>query len=207
MRSVAAAILLAAAAAFVTVAVVTEQGSVEAFDVDLANWAADAPAVLVWVARPFSWIGGWIGLTLLVAFAVGWLARERATLDLFFLLAAALGSQVVVALLKAFFDRARPDLGSAVPLPDSAAFPSGHATAGVAAFGALTILVSERLTSRRARISLWIAAVILALGIGLSRVALNVHFLTDVVAGWCLGLAWLSACLLAREFLGREHDR
>lgn len=184
---------------FVAIALVTEQGAVETLDVDVANWAATAPDAVTWAARPFSWIGGWIGLTFVVVVATGLLARERAMLDLGFLLVAAVGSQIAVALLKAFFDRARPDVGSAVPLPDSAAFPSGHATAGVAAFGTLAILVSERLPSRRAHVVLWVAAVALALGIGISRVALNVHFVTDVGAGWSLGLGWLAGCLLVRE--------
>jgi undecaprenyl-diphosphatase len=161
-------------------------------DAELPGWAAA-------LARPFSWLGGWIGITALTVVAVVLLARERNWLDVGFLLAAAAGSQVVVAILKERIGRARPDLGPAVPLPDSAAFPSGHATSGVAALGALTVLAAERLPSRRARVLLWSAVILVGLGVGLSRVALNVHFVTDVLAGWCLGLAWLAGCLLVRE--------
>ena len=104
-----------------------------------------------------------------------------------------------VALLKGWFDRPRPDAGSVVDLPSSAAFPSGHATAGVASLGAAAVLVAERLPSQRARIWLWSAVAVGGVAVGLSRIALNVHYVTDVVAGWCLGLAWLSVCLLARD--------
>ena len=50
-----------------------------------------------------------------------------------------------IALLKDSFDRPRPSAGSPVELPSSAAFPSGHATHGVASLGAAAVLVAERL--------------------------------------------------------------
>ena len=177
-----------------------DEDPLAAVDEEVAEWVVEElPMWVEWVARPFSWLGGWIGLTALGGAAVVLLAYERAWLDLGFFLLAFLGSQLVVALLKAWFDRPRPDVGSAVPLPESAAFPSGHATAGVASLGALAVLAAERIPSRRARSWLWAVAVVLGLAVGLSRIALNVHYVTDVLAGWCLGLAWLAACLLVRD--------
>jgi undecaprenyl-diphosphatase len=107
--------------------------------------------------------------------------------------------------LKEVVGRPRPDVGSAVPLPESLAFPSGHAAAGVASLGALAVLASERLESHRARVWLWASVGAVGIAVGLSRVALNVHYLTDVLAGWCLGLAWLAGCLLARDALRGRH--
>jgi undecaprenyl-diphosphatase len=168
----------------------------------VAEWVASSlPGWVETLARPFSWLGGWIGITALTVAAVLLLAHERNWLDVGFVLAAVVGSQIVVAFLKAWFERPRPDAGSAVPLPESAAFPSGHATSGVAALGAFTVLAAERLENRRARRALWCAAVVIGLCVGLSRIALNVHYVTDVLAGWCLGLAWLAGCLLVRESL------
>ncbi len=161
--------------------------------------AGSTPAWAEWVARPFSWIGGWLGLTALCLVVIAVLARERAWVDLAFFAAAVVGSQAVVAILKAWFDRPRPDAGSALSLPSSAAFPSGHAAAGAAAFGAAAVLAAERIPDRRRRVWLWSGTVALGLAIGLSRVVLNVHYVTDVLAGWCFGLAWLAACLLGRD--------
>jgi undecaprenyl-diphosphatase len=194
--------LLAAAGlvGFAFLAVFYDQDPLASLDEEVARRVAESmPAGIEALARTFSWIGGWVGITALSVAVLVVLARERAWLDLAFFASAVLGSQLAVAVLKAWFDRPRPDVGSAVPLPASAAFPSGHATAGAAAFGAAAVLAAERLPDRRRRVWLWAATVALGLAIGLSRVILNVHYVTDVLAGWCLGLAWLAACLLVRD--------
>jgi undecaprenyl-diphosphatase len=183
-------------------AVAYENEPLATVDAEVAEWVASSlPGWIEWLARAFSWLGGWIGITVLTVAAVVLLAYERNWLDVGFVLLAVVGSQIVVAVLKAWFDRPRPDVGSTVPLPESAAFPSGHATSGVAALGAFTVLAAERLENRQARRSLWCLAVVVGLCVGLSRIALNVHHVTDVLAGWCLGLAWLAGCLLLRERL------
>jgi undecaprenyl-diphosphatase len=193
-------VLLCGFAAFMLLAFAYAHDPLAAVDHEVSEWVASSmPTWAEWAARPFSWLGGRVGLAVLGIVATTLLVRERAWLDLAFFVAAFAGSQLVVYVLKVWFDRPRPDAGSAIALPDSAAFPSGHATAGAASLGALAVLVAERLPSRRARV--WLCWVVVGLGIavGLSRIALNVHYVTDVLAGWCLGLAWLAACLLARD--------
>jgi undecaprenyl-diphosphatase len=198
-------LLVGASAGFVALAALYDNEPLASVDLDVARWvASDLPGWVEWLARPLSWLGGWIGLTALGVAAAVLLVRERAWLDLAFFAVAFLGSQLFVSLLKGWFDRPRPDAGSAVPLPDSSAFPSGHATAGVASLGALAVLAAERLPSRRARAWLWGVVFVLGVAIGLSRIALNVHYVTDVLAGWCLGLAWLAACLLVRDAVRRR---
>jgi undecaprenyl-diphosphatase len=195
-------VLVAALAGLALLALSYEHEPMASLDAEVSDWvAASLPTSAEWLARPPSWLGGWIGITALgIALGV-LLVRRRAWLDLGFLLATFAGSQLVVALLKDWFDRPRPLAGSAVELPSSAAFPSGHAAAGTATLGAAAILVTERTASRRARICVWSAAVVGGVVVGLSRIALNVHYVSDVLAGWCLGLAWLAACLLVRERL------
>ena len=67
----------------------------------------------------------------------------------------------------------------------------------------MAVLVAERLPTRRARRVLWAVTVLAGVGVGLSRIALGVHYVTDVLAGWCLGLAWLAGGLLVRDALRR----
>jgi undecaprenyl-diphosphatase len=192
--------MFAASAAFVALALGYEHEPLVSLDAEVSEWvASDLPGWVEAVARPFSWLGGWIGLTVLGVVAGVLLLRERAWLDLAFFLTAFVGCQLAVLLVKEWFDRARPSAGSGVPLPESAAFPSGHAAAGAASLGALAVLLAERLPNRRDRVLLWVTVVVVGLAVGLSRIALNVHYVTDVLAGWCFGLAWLAACLLLRD--------
>jgi len=200
-KSARVVLLFAGVAGFGLLAVLYERDPLAAVDRETAEWvAASMPSWAESLARPPSWLGGWIGITAIGVVLGIALLRERAWVDLWFLLATFAGSQIVVVLLTAWFDRPRPDLGSVVALPLSASFPSGHATAGVASLGAAAVLVAERLPSHRARVCLWSVVAIGGVAVGLSRIVLNVHYVTDVLAGWCLGLAWLAACLLVRSW-------
>lgn len=195
-------VAILALAGFVALALAYDNEPLASLDVEVSEWVATSlPGWVEVLARPFSWLGGWVGITVLTTGVVVLLAHERKWIDVGFVLVAVVGSSLTVAFLKAWFDRPRPDAGSPIPLPESAAFPSGHATSGAVALGAFAVLAAERMPSRRARACLWAGAVVVGLGVGLSRIALNVHFVTDVLAGWCLGVAWLAACLLVRDRL------
>ena len=101
---------------------------------------------------------------------------------------------LVVRGLKELFHRARPTEG--VIAATGYSFPSGHAFASTVFYGMLVYLV-WRLTERTwARALAAVVGPLVILAVGLSRVYLNVHFLTDVVAGWLAGAAWLAAVLL-----------
>jgi undecaprenyl-diphosphatase len=197
--------LVGGLAGFALLVVAYDHDPVARLDRWVAERLADGvPGVVESAALVASWLGGTTGLVILGTLLTAVLVREGSWLDLAFLIVAFVGSQLAVAQLKEVFERPRPPYGSAVPLPESFAFPSGHAGGGVAAFGAAAVLVSERLTSPRARTAVWVAAGVLAVASGLSRIALNVHYVSDVLAGWCFGLAWLAACVLVRDLVRRR---
>ena len=193
------ALLVAGLAGFVLLALTYANEPFVSVDADVSKWvASDLPHALELAARPFSWLGGWIGLTALGVVLAIVLLRERAWGDLAFLVAATLGANIAVLILKTWFDRDRPDVAPSVPLPGSASFPSGHAASGVAGLGAIAVLAAERLPGRREPTWLWAAVIVAGVAVGMSRIALGVHYVTDVLAGWCFGLAWLAGCLLVR---------
>lgn len=100
-----------------------------------------------------------------------------------------LGAGLLGTIVKALVDRARPTLPVELSRASGASFPSGHALSSTAGLGALVfVLYVLRVAHRRT-----VAGAAVAVGalIGFSRLALGVHYLSDVVAGWLLGVAWV----------------
>lgn len=140
-------------------------------------------------------------ITLVVLVSLGLVLARRYWSAFRVVFASGLGGLVVVG-LKHFFERARP-LDQVLPA-SGYSFPSGHAFASTVFYGMMVYLV-WRLTGRRwARALASVLGVGAFLAIGLSRVYLNVHYLTDVLAGWAAALAWLIASLLLIDTVERR---
>ena len=151
----------------------------------------------------FGWItalGGWqIVLPMLLGTGTALLLLRRHDL-LAGLALTAVGSQLTVALLKSFFDRPRSPLGYFIET--SGSFPSGHAAASVAVWG--MIFYTAWRTRYLSATSAAMIAISLAFLIGLSRVYLIEHYLSDVLNGWLVGGLWLTLgvafCEWRRDF-------
>jgi undecaprenyl-diphosphatase len=192
-------VVVAGVGAFALLAWATSvDGVISEVDRNVAAWvAAHMPTWAEWLARPFSWLGGWICVTLLAVGASAVLLRRRRWADALLVVVTLAGIQLLTLGLKQAFERSRPDDGSAVPLPPSYSFPSGHAGTAAAFFGGLTLLLAAAVPAGRRRLLVLTVGSAIALAIGASRVVLNVHYVSDVLAGFALGLAWLALCLLA----------
>jgi membrane-associated phospholipid phosphatase len=106
------------------------------------------------------------------------------------------GAWVLQVSVKQLVERARPPAGLAVVHAGGFAFPSGHATDAVATYGTLAFLVAHASQRRLPRAAAWAAAAGLVVAVGLSRVYLGVHWLTDVLAGVGLGAVWAGSLIL-----------
>ena len=93
------------------------------------------------------------------------------------------------ALLKDYFGRIRPPFEGGGARYESLSFPSGHSS-GIATLVAVALVLAWPLLSARARRWSLAAGIALVLVVGLTRMWLGVHYLSDVVGGWSLGLAW-----------------
>lgn len=176
---------------------VVDGGRLVELDLDVATWVArEMPAWAEWVARPFTWLGGYVGMKAVLGVTAIVLARRGASSLVVLAVVVAVGTHLLVLAAKDGYGRQRPQVGSAIELPSSMSFPSGHAANGLAVFGLLGLLVASGAGSAARRRAAVAAGLVLGALVGVSRVILDVHYVSDVLAGACLGLAWLSACLL-----------
>lgn len=112
-----------------------------------------------------------------------------------------MGGLILYEGLKVLISRDRPeiDLRDANIVVMTKSFPSGHAVMATVTYGILCYFLLGRARSRFVRGLVATLGVLLILLIGLSRIYLRVHYLTDVVAGFCLGTALLMAFLYGLE--------
>jgi membrane-associated phospholipid phosphatase len=95
----------------------------------------------------------------------------------------------LTALLKEWFGRVRPPFEDGGARYESLSFPSGHSS-GIATLVAVALVLAWPLLSASARRWSLTAGIVLVLLVGLTRMWLGVHYLSDVVGGWSLGVAW-----------------
>ncbi|MDB5868224.1 MAG: phosphoesterase, PA-phosphatase related protein [Polaromonas sp.] len=119
------------------------------------------------------------------------------------------GNAVLNPLLKSIFARTRPVHDNLRAFADGWSFPSGHASSSVVAYGMLAYLLVRLLPARHAawRLPIVALAAALAFTIGCSRVFLQVHFASDVLAGFASGTAWLAVCIGAVELARYRRGR
>ena len=163
------------------------------------RWAREA-------ARDVTALGSAVVLLLVVAGVGGSLALMSRRREAAFLLVVAFGGWGLSLGLKAAIGRERPELFPAVTETYNSSFPSGHSMVSAAVYltvGAALARLAER---RWLRVHLMGLAVALTVIVGLSRVYLGVHYPTDVVAGWSLGVAWATLCWLVYRFLGLRDE-
>ena len=138
--------------------------------------------------------------------AVGaWYWRRHGTRRPLTLLALAYcGSFLVSQSIKALAARARPPDGLAVEHFGGYAFPSGHATEAAAVYGMLAFVLASRTPRLRRKASAWACAVVIVAVVGITRLYLGAHWLTDVLGGWLFGSLWFLAVVAASHAVSRR---
>ncbi|MEU1686423.1 phosphatase PAP2 family protein [Micromonospora sp. NPDC005707] len=161
---------------------------------------------LVTVLQAVTDLGGRPVLVWLVTIAVvGLLIRRQSRLAVY-LIITGVGGLILDPSLKALVGRLRPVVDVPVAHAPGNSFPSGHALGSFVAYGALLLVFLPAVAPRWRKPAIAVAGLLVVL-IGLTRIALGVHFVSDVLGGWLLGAAWLGVTAYAFRLWRRERGR
>lgn len=156
--------------------------------------------------RAVTAIGTHVGLGLLVLVAAVVLVRSGRRRLLAFLVATSVGGWLLNNGVKLAVGRQRPTFADPLASASGLSFPSGHAMSSTVVFGALLLVFLPAVRpARRTAVAGMTAGLVLL--IGFTRLALGVHYVTDVLAGYVLGAAWLTACVAAFRVWRVERGR
>lgn len=167
-------------------------------DVDLALatalHASASPATIA-VLRRFTDLGDFGGLTALTAVgSIALLVARRRVLALGWILGM-IGCALLNQGLKSWFVRARPSFADPFVIASGWSFPSGHSMGTFVLAGLATFVTFHFVRSAPRRVAIALVATVWTVVMGYSRMVLGAHYLTDVLAGFVAGAAWLSICV------------
>lgn len=168
--------------------------------------AADplGPAWLEELGRDMTAMGGVLVLTTVTLAVVGFLLIQRKNHAALFLALATGGALIASLILKSSFNRPRPDLVPHLSHVMTSSFPSGHSMLSAAVYLTLGAMLARMSQQKRLKLYFIGLAMLITLLVGVSRVYMGVHYPTDVLAGWTIGLAWALLCWLVARRLQRE---
>jgi undecaprenyl-diphosphatase len=153
---------------------------------------------IVTVVKAITWLGSSGVLWTVIGSLAAVLAIRRRWRLAVYLLVAGAGALVLDPVLKSLVGRLRPVVAHPVAHGTGHSFPSGHSLGSIVCYGAV-LLVFLPATRGRWRRAFAAGIVTLVALIGISRILLGVHYISDVLGGWALGITWLGVTALAFE--------
>lgn len=176
------------------------------FDLTLATWIrAHATPLGDRLFTLISLLGSPAAMAVVGAIGALLILVRRKWLLLAAWVAAFAGAGLLSLILKIIIRRPRPAGAEAFLHGETFSFPSGHALGSLVGYGMLAYVIgSTWIESVGGRLRLVIATAVLVVAIGISRLYLGVHYFSDVVAGYAVGVLWLSACISGLQVAERR---
>ena len=188
---------------------VTSDGPLTSLDESAAQWLhtrlVDNDLVGT-VLRAVSFTGKPIFLTFALGLPGLWLLRRGARKLVLFLAVVSIGGGAIDTVVKIAVGRPRPEFDEPIATAFGNSFPSGHSMSSLVCYGAL-LLIFLPLISRQWRPVAVGVTVLWVVLIGFSRLALGVHFISDVLGGYVLGAAWLIGSVAAFEVWREDRGK
>jgi len=164
------------------------------------------PMWLKEAVRDFTSLGSFGVLGFIVIASAGYLLFSRRLHEAVFLVTSVVLGTMLSNVLKLVFNRHRPDVEASTHV-FTASFPSGHATMSAVVYLTLGVLLAKSAPSRGLRSYFIGLAILLAFLVGVSRIYLGMHYPTDVIAGWCVGISWAMLCWAAVDLIEHYEGR
>ena len=192
-----ALLLIVAAGVFGAIAEDVVTGDrLTALDAEFAQWLhrRAEPAVTRWVLLATN-LHSTVAVSCYAALAAAYCLYKRAWRTLALLGACVAGGLALNVLMKLAFHRARPVLDEPLLTLASYSFPSGHVVGSTILYGLAVAWVFGRTRHLGLRMAAIALALLAIVGVAFTRMYLGVHYLSDVVAAFAEGIAWLAICL------------
>ena len=191
-------LMIGGLAGFLIIACVVVGGGELAFDTVIREWFYSLRNdVLTPILKVLTYMGNWQSITILCILLL-FFRKTRVRYGI----PVSVGAITVTALnkvIKIIFKRPRPDVSLHLIDQGGYSFTSGHSITSMVVFGMLIYLVRRYVKDRKKANLLTVLLAIPWIFIGLSRIYMGVHFPTDVLGGWCLGLAILMVLIAMEE--------
>ena len=155
------------------------------------------PAWMEGVLDDLTALGGPTVLSLVILSVTGYLLLQTKYRTALFVFVAAASGDIVNYAIKGVFSRARPTVVPHLREAFTTSFPSGHAMESAIVYLTLAAMLMRIVTGRVTKADLLGLALFVTFLVGVSRVCLGVHYPTDVIGGWIIGLFWATLCWLA----------
>jgi undecaprenyl-diphosphatase len=149
------------------------------------------------LTRDFTALGGYGILSTITILVTTFLHLERRPARGHFIVVTVVAGYSLSMMLKAIIARPRPDIVPWLSHVHSSSFPSGHSMMSAVVYLSLGLMLSDLTSRRLVKTFVVVAPLTISALVGFSRVCMGVHYPTDVVAGWWLGISWSLACWLA----------
>jgi undecaprenyl-diphosphatase len=162
----------------------------------LNSLVAGHPA-LVTVIKAITWLGSNGVLWTVLGVSTAVMAVRRRWKLACYLLVTGAGALVLDPILKSLVGRLRPVVAHPIAHGTGNSFPSGHSLGSIVCYGAVLLAFLPDARPGWPRTALRYGIGVLIAAIGISRILLGVHYLSDVVGAWALGLTWLGVTVLA----------
>ena len=179
------------------------------FDVPVLMWFRDTNntaqlAGLPWMTQfwlSMTWLGNTTPRLVVAGLAILGLVLLRRWRSALFVTGVLVSGIALSTLIKGWVGRPRPQLVAHLDQVSSMSFPSGHALNSTLFYLTITLIIAPLLTHRTAHWFLYSLAISSSLAIGISRVALGVHWPSDVLASWVIAYSWLGLwVILAKHY-------